>query len=53
MGDTFRLIGLFSEEANQEAKRVMYAPTNYIDTNGNFTRGVEGEAGITLYMLTK
>ena len=51
--DTFRLIGIFSEEANKEAELSANAPLNFVDTNGNFTRGVAGEAGISLYMLTK
>jgi DNA-directed RNA polymerase beta' subunit len=52
-GDTFRLIGLFSEEANQEAALACEKPMNFVDTNGNFTRGIAGEGGISLYMLTK
>jgi len=52
-GDTFRLIGLFSDEANAEATKLANNPMNYIDVNGNFTRGVWAEAGMTLFMLTK
>jgi hypothetical protein len=51
--DTFRVIGLFTKEANLEATRSILNPTNYIDTNGEFTRGVAGEAALSLYMLTR
>lgn len=52
-GDTFRLIGIFSDEANEEAKLSANNPLNFVDTNGNFIRGAAGECGISLYMLTK
>ena len=51
--DTFRIIGLFTKEANHEATRSILTPTNFIDTNGEFTRGVAGEAALSLYMLTR
>jgi DNA-directed RNA polymerase beta' subunit len=51
-GDTFRLIGLFTQTANDEATRIIQAPMNYVDAKGNFMRGLAREAGISLYMLT-
>jgi hypothetical protein len=52
-GDTMRVIGLFSAEANMEAQRVMQSPLNFLDARGNFIRGVHREGGLALYMLTK
>jgi len=52
-GDTFRLIGLFEDDSNLEAKRLMQAPMNYVDAGGNLMRSVARESGLSLYMLTK
>lgn len=52
-GDTIRVIGLFSSEANLEAERVMTTPLNYLDPVGNFTRGINREGALSMYMLTK
>ena len=51
--DTFRLIGIFKDDANAEAKRIMQSPMSYIDASGSLMRGVAREAGLSLYMLTK
>lgn len=48
-----RVIGLFTNEANLEAESLLYAPLNYVDPKGIFTRGIHREGGISLYMLTK
>ena len=48
-----RVIGLYSSEANMEAKKIMYSPMNYLDSKGNFIRGIHREGGLALYMLTK
>lgn len=52
-GDTFRLIGMFTSEANQEAIKIMNAPMNYVDASGSMMRSLSREAGMALYMLTK
>jgi DNA-directed RNA polymerase beta' subunit len=52
-GDTMRVIGLFSAEANLEAERMMASPLNYVDAKGNFIRGIHREGGLAIYMLTK
>lgn len=52
-GDTFRLIGLYTNDANQEAEKIQMSPLNFVDAQGNFTRGLQREAGLALYMLTK
>jgi hypothetical protein len=31
----------------------MNNPMNYLDAQGNYTRGIGREAGLALYMLTK
>ena len=51
--DTFRVIGLFTKEANLEAAKSASKPTTFIDTNGTFTKGILGEAALSLYMLTR
>lgn len=51
--DTFRLIGLFKQEANLEAKRIQSAPMNFVDANGDLMRSIDREAGVSLYMFTK
>ena len=52
-GDTHRMVGLFTQEANAEAERLIAQPTNYCDGQGLFSRSVANEAMLTLYSLTK
>jgi hypothetical protein len=52
-GDTHRVIGLFTQEANAEAEKLIAQPTNYCDGQGAFSRKVANEAILTLYALTK
>ena len=52
-GDTHRMIGIFTQEANAEAERLIKMPTNYADGQGLFSRPVANEAILTLYSLTK
>jgi hypothetical protein len=52
-GDTHRVIGLFTQEANAEAEKLIAQPTNYCDGQGQFSRKVANEAILTLYALTK
>ena len=47
------MIGIFTQEANAEAARMIEKPTNYCDGQGNFGRPVGNEAILTLFSLTK
>ena len=47
------MIGLFTQEANAEAERLIAKPTNYADGQGLFSRPVANEAILTLFSLTK
>lgn len=51
--DTFRLIGLFTQEANLEAEQFLKTATNFMDMKGKFIRGPARECGLAMYMLTK
>ena len=51
--DTMRIVGLFSQEANAEAERLIRQPTNFCDGQAQFGRPVANEAVLTLYALTK
>lgn len=53
MGDTLRLIGMYTNDANAEAERIQRNPMNYIDAEGRYTRGIGREAGLAIYMLTR
>lgn len=52
-GDTMRLIGIYTNDANAEAARLQANPMNYVGAEGQYTRGIGREAGLALYMLTK
>jgi len=52
-GDTIRAIGLFSQEANAEAARMISSPAYIVDGQGRFSRKTANEATLTLYSLTK
>ena len=51
--DTHRMVGVFTQEANAEAARLIEKPTNYCDGQGLFSRKVANEATLTLFALTK
>jgi hypothetical protein len=51
--DTHRVVGLFTQEANVEAARLIKQPTNYCDGQGFYSRPVNNEAILTLFSLTK
>lgn len=36
-----------------EAEKIQNSPLNYVNTMGEYTRGVGRESGLALYMLTK
>ena len=52
-GDAIRLFGLFTQEANAEAERMIFKPTNFCDGQGNPSRQLKNEGVLTLYSLTK
>ena len=52
-GDTIRIIGLFTQEANKEAAEKIKQATNFADGQGNFSRNLGNEAVLSLYSLTK
>lgn len=52
-GDTVRLIGMYTNEANEMAKKIMQSPTNYVGLDEKFMRGITREAGLGIYALTK
>jgi hypothetical protein len=51
-GDRIRILGLFTQEANAEAARLIRAPTNFVDGQGRPSRVVANEAILTLYSMT-
>jgi len=51
--DAIRLFGLYTQEANAEAERLIKSPTNFFWGDGGFSRPLSNEAVLTLYSLTK
>ena len=51
--DTFRIIGLFTKEANMEADMMMHSPYNFLNPSGDLIRSVDREGGMGLYMMTR
>ena len=52
-GDRVRIVGVFTQEANQKAEEIMHSAKNLCDSNGEFQRGITNEGVLTLYCLTK
>ena len=52
-GDTHRVVGLFTQEANAEAERMIQKATNFCDGQGQYGRPLGNEAVLCLYALTK
>jgi hypothetical protein len=52
-GDTHRIVGLFTQEANEEAERLIRRPTNFCDGQGYFGRPIGNEGILTLYSMTR
>jgi len=55
-GDMLYMRGVFSKEANQEAKRLIFAKSNFLGASGEPTRGINAigkEASMALFELTK
>lgn len=51
-GDTIRVIGIFSQEANATAEKIMNSPSQFIGTKGQSSRPLTNEGVLTLYCLT-
>jgi len=52
-GDMVSIIGMFSQEANKEAERIIKSKTPLIKADGSAARKVTHEAVLSLYCLTK
>lgn len=52
-GDQITVKGLFTQEANEEARRIMMSKSHILNASGNNMRTTEKEGIQTLYMLTK
>ena len=55
-GDTLSVIGLFSEEANEEARKYINSPGYFVTSTNKNIRSIESigkEYVMGLYMLTK
>ena len=52
-GDMLSLIGLYTQEANMEAKKLINSKKNLIKTDGSAVRNVSNEGILSLYMMTK
>lgn len=51
--DMVTVRGVFTQEANKEAEKIMYSPKNILNILGGNIRTVEKEAIQTIYQLTK
>ena len=52
-GDQITVKGLFTQEANEEARQIMKSKSHILNASGNNMRASSNEAIQTLYMLTK
>jgi DNA-directed RNA polymerase beta' subunit len=52
-GDQVSVRGIFTQEANKEAERIMYSKTNLVNIYGDNMRHTSNEGAQTLYTLTK
>lgn len=52
-GDQITIKGVYSQEANQEAERLLYAKTHILNVYGANMRSTTNEGVQTLYMLTR
>lgn len=52
-GDMISIRGIWTQEANNEADRLVNAKTNILNYTGNSTRKVSNEAVLSLHILTK
>ena len=51
-GDTVSFRMVFSEEANEEAHKLISSPKNFFNLKGDMIRDVEKEAYLTYYNMT-
>jgi hypothetical protein len=47
------LRSVYTQEANEEAERLINSPKFFLDINGNNTRILRNEAVLALYVLTR
>ena len=52
-GDTVSSRALYSIEANQEANRILYDPTHFINNQGSLVATITNEGTLTLYNMTR
>lgn len=52
-GDQVTAKGIFSQEANEEAERIIFSKTNLITINGGIIRTIGNEAIQTLFTMTR
>ena len=52
-GDTISVRGVFTQEANIEAEKLIYSKKNLLDNSGKNIRSLGKEAILGLYCLTK
>ena len=52
-GDQVTLRGVFTQEANIEAKKLIHSPSNILTIRGDNNRTISNEAVQALYGLTK
>lgn len=52
-GDQTTVKGVYSQEANKEAEKLLYAKTHILDVSGSNMRTTTNEGVQTLYMLTR
>ena len=52
-GDQITIKGVYSQEANQEAEKLLYAKTHILNVYGSNMRSTTNEGVQTLYMLTR
>lgn len=52
-GDQVTIKGAFTQEANQEAERILYSKAHILNIYGQNMRTTTNEGIQTLYMLTK
>lgn len=52
-GDQVTIKGIFSQEANLEANKIMYSKINILTTDGDIIRSIGNEATQTLFTLTR
>jgi DNA-directed RNA polymerase beta' subunit len=52
-GDQISIIGLFTQEANEEAKKLLNSKTALVRADGSPARSISNEATLSLYSMTR